>query len=62
MVMMETTDYGTRQKKGRCNGSEGMYSSSVSTSYGNSSPLERENVICRAELEVYTPYYCLTFP
>lgn len=60
--MMETTDCGTRPRKSRCNSSEGMYSSLVSTSYGNSSPLERDNVICRAELEVYTPYFCITFP
>lgn len=61
MVMMEPIECGARQRKGRCNSSEVMYSSPVSTSCGGSPPSQRDNVSYRAELEVKTTYFCISF-
>ena len=64
--MMEPIKCGARQRKGRCNSTEMVCSSPVSTSYGGSSPKLRDNVgtssLCdhRAELEVKTPYFCVS--
>lgn len=58
--MMESIEFGARQRKSRCDSTEMVCSSPVSTSYGGSPPLLRDNVGTsslrdrRAELEVKT--------
>lgn len=59
--MMEPIESAARHRKSRCNSSEMMYSSSVSTSYGGSPPSQRDNISYRAELEVNATYFCILF-
>lgn len=58
MVMMEPIECGARQRKDRCNSTEVMFSSPVSTSCGGSPTSQRNNVSFRAELEVNAASFC----